>query len=176
MAVLVMLDNAPQHADESWFLRVEQSLSTQPDQWLAAIRTAGALSTDRAWALLSWVEVAATQVARSGSLDLVECAAFARSLLWKCELDRRDISVVESLLSRSAQVAGIHRADYAAAVKAGCARAVEFGAMAQESLLSASPSTPPSHAEEGAGASFAFRRRPASFDVEELERWLRGDR
>jgi hypothetical protein len=119
--------------------------------------------------LLSWVEQAATELARGGSRAVLESAAFARSLLTTSEIDDRDIAVVESLLYREAQLGGV---SFAEAIEVGCARAGELAVAARETLLRADGATPATHEEAGMGRSFVFRRRPVSFDVAELERWL----
>lgn len=172
MSVLALLDSAPVQPDAAWYSDVEQSLSERPLEWVNAVRDAGSLGEDQAWALLSWAESAATEVVRGGSRRLLESAAFAISLLVASDLDSRDVAVVASLLRRGAHLAEI---DFAESVGAGCERAAEFGAATLSRLLSAAASTPATHFEEGAEASFSFQRRRADFDVNELERWLDGD-
>lgn len=171
-SILTKLDGAPQWSDERWFLDLWTSLSQQPDGWVGAARSDVGLSIDRAWTLLGWMEQAATVVARDRSQSLVEAAAFARSLLTVSEIDLRDIAIVEALLCRGAHLGGVN---FERAVHIGCARAGRLGMSARRSLLRAPCSTPATHAEEGEGRSFVFRRLPAPFDVEELERWLDGD-
>jgi hypothetical protein len=171
MGVLALLDGAPAQPDEAWCSEVRQSLAERPTDWLDAVRDAGLVGEDRAWALLSWIEVAATELARDGSRSLLESAAFAIGLLEASDLDPRDVGVVASLLRRGAELAEV---DFADSVVAGCERAAEFGASALSRLLSVRASTPATHAETGEGQSFSFVRRPIDFDVKELERWLEG--
>jgi hypothetical protein len=130
------------------------------------------LIAGRAWSLLAWAESTATEVVRSCSRPLLESAAFAICLVGASDRDPRDVAVVGSLLRRAAVLADL---DFAESVAAGCARAEEFGALALPRLLGINPAVPPTHVEQGAGASFAFRRLPADFDVDELERWLEGE-
>jgi len=172
MGVLALLDTAPVEPDEAWYSEVEQSLSERPSDWVNAVRDAGSLGVDRAWALLSWVESAATEVVRGGSRSLLESAAFAISFLVASDLDPRDVAVVASLLRRGAQLAEV---DFVDSFVAGCERAAEFGAAALSPLLSVEALTPATHTEVGEGASFTFVRRSVDFDVHELERWLEGE-
>lgn len=172
MGLLALLDAGSRRPDDAWWNAVGRSLSGRPSDWVDAVREAGSLDQDQAWALLSWVELAATEVARGGSGSLLESAAFGISLLVASDLDARDVAVVASLLRRGAQIAGI---DFGECVGVGCAHAAEFGTAALDRLLSVEASTPATHAEVGEGPSFTFVRRPVDFDVLELERWLEGD-
>lgn len=171
-SVLQKLDDAPRWKDPGWYLQIKESLTQQPDQWLSAVQGTEKLSDERAWVLLSWIEQAATALVRESSQSTLETAAFARSLLTRSLIDRRDIALVEALLRRGAQLADV---SFVEAVTAGCSRAGEFGRAAHTSLMEAATTTPETHAEEGAAGSFAFRRRPAGFDVNDLEKWLEGD-
>lgn len=174
-SVLQMLDEASSPADDQeWFQQLRESMERQPEQWITAVSDTGTLSDARAWTLLSWIELAASDLVRQRSQSILEAAAFARSLLVLSVIDRRDIALVEALLRRGAQLAEVSFVD---SVAAGCARARELGGAGFTSLMQAAPTTPATHAEEGEGHSFTFRRRPAGFDVQELERWLaEGDR
>lgn len=170
--VLALLDAAPRHPDPTWWSRVERSLSERPSDWVSTVRSAGLLADGRAWSLLAWVELSATEVVRRRSGPLLESAAFAMCLAGASDLDPRDVAVVGSLLRRAAVLADL---DFAESTAAGCAAAGEFGARALPHLLGVHAGVPPTHVEQGAGASFSFRRLPADFDVDALERWLEGD-
>jgi len=167
--ILQILDRAPSVEDKRWYLHVKDSLEQAAGEWVSAVIDVGALSDNRAWALLSWIEEAATEMVRQRSRMTLVTAAFARSLLIRSSLDSRDIALVEALLHRGALLAGLNFMD---AVIAGCERAGELGQIALTSLGQASSSTPVTHSEVGQGNSFTFRRRPAGFDVADLERWL----
>jgi hypothetical protein len=168
-SVLELLDASTAETDDRWFDDVKRSLSMEPEQWVDAVRVSGVLTMDQAWSLLAWVEIAATVLTRERSIALLESATFARSLLTASELDRRDVGIVEALLRRGAHVGGV---SFLEGVESGCAKAAEFGAAGRRSLLRAPTKTPATHVEVGEGLSFSFRRRPAGFDVQELERWL----
>lgn len=136
----------------AWEAQVERSLRQNPSGWRA-----GELSVGRAWVLLGWVEDAATRVVRSRDRELLRTAVSALVVVGAGPLDRRDVRVVAALLRRAADLAGL-RWDHAAGHLAWLA-----------GLASA---TPPTHEEVGAGSSFAFRRRPPTFDPAALERRL----
>jgi hypothetical protein len=52
------------------------------------------LERSEAWALLEWVESAASLVGEEGRADLVELTAFALSILEASPIDRRERMVV----------------------------------------------------------------------------------
>jgi hypothetical protein len=176
MTVLQLLDEIPHGAGpdsgSGWFSQIERSLEESPHEWTSAVAAIGALSDEHAWSLLSWVETAATEVVRTRSRATLTNAAFAMSLVLHSHLDRRDCSIVASLLRRGAALAGL---DFAAAVADGCSRAGAMGLEAKALLLAAQDRTPSTHRETGAGSTFAFVRRTPDFDVEDLERWLEGE-
>jgi hypothetical protein len=171
-AVLALLNTAPRHPDPTWWALVERSLAERPSEWVSAVRSPGFLADGRAWTLLAWAELTATEVVRRCSRPLLESAAFAICLAGASDLDPRDVAVVGSLLRRAAVLADL---DFAESIAAGCARAGEFGATALPDLLGVHPAVPPTHVEQGSGASFSFHRLPADLDVDALERWLERD-
>ena len=176
MSVLQLLDEIPRGSEPTptagWFFEIERSLEEAPREWTSAILAIGELSDDHAWSLLSWIESAASQVVRSRSQTQLVTAAFAMSLALQSGLDRRDCSIVASLLRRAADLEGF---DFSASVIEGCDRAGAMGREALALLLSAPAETPATHVEAGAGSSFSFTRRTPEFDVDDLERWLEGD-
>ena len=93
------------------------------------------------------------------------------SLTLQSSLDRRDCSVVSSLLRRASNLAEL---DYATCVVEGCSRAGVFGSEALDLLLAVPSRTPSTHRESGAAETFEFTRVEPDFDVEDLERWLEG--
>ena len=139
-----------------WEAQVERSLRQDPSGW-----TAEALSVGRAWVLLGWVEDAATRVVRSRDRELLRTAVSALVVVAAGPLDRRDVWVVAGLLRRAADLAGL-RWDHAVDQLPGEPHPV--GGVPAD--------TPPTHEEVGAGSTFAFRRRPRSFDPVALERRL----
>jgi hypothetical protein len=175
MTVLQLLDEVPVGVEptlaEGWRLRIQGSLEDTPGDWTSAVARIGELSDEHAWSLLSWIELSATQVVRDRSRSTLATAAFAMALVLQSRLDRRDCSLVGSLLRRGAELAGL---DFGGAVIDGCDRAGTMGEEAQTLLLGAPSSTPATHVESGAGATFRFARRPPDFDVDDLERWLEG--
>lgn len=176
MTVLRLLDDLPAGGEatptSAWFSQIERSLEQSPGDWIAAVEAIGGLSDDHSWSLLAWIETAASQVVRTRSRTTLATAAFAMSLALRSRLDRRDCSVVGSLLRRAADLAGL---DFAASVAEGGGRAGSKGQEAMTLLLHAEARTPSTHVESGAGEMFAFARRAPGFDVESLERWLDGD-
>lgn len=175
-SVLLLLDEIPTGGDpdpeSDWFRRIDESLARNPQGWTTAIARSGQLSDEHAWSLLAWIEVAATHLIRRCSRAELVTAAFAMSLVLQSGLDRRDCSIVGSLLRRASMLAEL---DYPSAVAEGCSRAGVFGQKAVELLLAVSAETPSTHFEAGSGETFTFTRIPPGFDVEDLERWLEGD-
>jgi hypothetical protein len=176
MTVLELLDEIPAGEEPtrpgSWFPQIERSLEQSPDEWLSAVAAIGELSEEHAWSLLSWIEIAASHIVRTQSRATLVAAAFAMSLVLQSRLDRRDCSVVASLLRRGADLTSL---DFAACVNDGCDRAGKNGREALTLLLNAAAKTPSTHAELGRGETFFFSRLAPDFDVESLERWLDGD-
>jgi hypothetical protein len=159
-------------ADDS-FSRVQRSLDDAPQDWVTGVSAIGHLDQDRAWILLGWIEMAASRIVRARSSELLVTGAFAMSLVALGPLDWRDCSVVASLLRRAAHLSGL---DYATSVEMGCVRATPLDGEGREVLVHASARTPSTHHESGAGRTFSFVRPEPDFDVEDLARWLRGDR
>lgn len=176
MTVLQLLDELPDGAEptpaSAWFRRIERSLEQSPRDWTSAVDAIGGLSDEHAWSLLAWIETAASQVVRTRSRATLATAAFAMSLVLQSRLDRRDCSIVGSLLRRAADLAGL---DFATSVAAGGDRAGPMGREAGTLLLEAEARTPSTHVESGAGETFSFARQAPEFDAEALERWLQGD-
>lgn len=144
-----------------WVLDIADSMSQEPGRWSAA---ADQLDDGHSWPLLGLVEHASSLVARDGSLRLAEQAAFALALLEGGPLDRRDVIVVADLLPRACDRAGL---DFAAVVRAGCARAGERGESCRDWLLRR-PVGASLYDEVGEGRTFRYRRVPAGFDADEL--------
>lgn len=145
----------------SWVLRIADSMSQEPGQWSAS---ADGLDDGHSWPLLGFVEHASSLVARDGSLRLAEQAAFAVALLQDGPLDRRDVIVVADLLPRACARACL---DFAAVVRAGCARAGEHGESCRDWLLQR-PVGASLYDEVGEGRTFRYRRVPAEFDADDL--------
>lgn len=175
-----ILDDHPDagpDASRRWVDEVRRSLTLDPGGWLRHVGAEGgdavAMTKDEAWALLGWVETAASFVVADRRADLVAPMAFALSLSGAGPLDLRDVMVVGSLLRRAC----LHiDADFEALVCAGAGRADEVGRRALGWLLEVSPDLPSTHVEEGQGTGFRFRRRASSFDPAALERKLSADR
>lgn len=175
-SVLMLLDEVPSGPEigpaGDWYSRIDQSLRQDPDDWVAAIDRIGQLSDEHAWSLLSWIEVAASQIVRMRSrLELVT-AAFAMALVLQSALDRRDCAIVAALLRRASELAGL---DFTESVSEGSDLAGPMRQKARDLLLQAPATLPSTHAETGAGETFAFMRQAPGFDVADLERWLEGD-
>jgi hypothetical protein len=174
--VLQLLDEIPTTGtptlDGDWFPRIERSLDQSPRDWISAVEAIGDLSDEHAWGLLSWIEVAASHVVRARSRATLVTAAFGMSLVLQSRLDRRDCSIVASLLHRGAQLSGL---DFTSSVTEGCDRAGPMGQEARTLLLNAGAKTPSTHTESGESATFSFTRREPNFDVDDLERWLERD-
>jgi hypothetical protein len=174
--VLLLLDEFPigTKPDPSriWSIRVKESLDSEPQAWISAIARVGKLSDGQAWILLGWIEVAASEIVRKRSSDILETAAFAMVLVLQSSLDTRDCSIVAALLRRASGLADL---DFTAAVTEGCNRAGELGREARELLEHSARTLPSTHVESGVGDTFFFTRVPPEFDVYELERWLKGD-
>lgn len=175
-SVLLLLDEAPRDAHagpaSDWFVGIEESLSGEPQEWLSAIARTGQLSDEHAWSLLSWIEVAASQIVRTRSLSDLVTSAFAMALVLRSALDRRDCAIVASLLRRASTLADL---DFAPSVTEGCNRAEAIGQEARGLLMHASADLPSTHVETGADKTFVFTRVAPGFDVDDLERWLEDD-
>lgn len=167
----MLLDEFPYSGEgrAAWFARLEDSLGEDAELWVHAAVGARGLSDDHAWILLSWIEEIASSIVRTRSAARVSIAALAMALVLSSGLDRRDCSIVASLLHRSAALADI---DYVSAIEEGLRKAGLFAPDASAILLSAPAITPSTHLEKGAGGSFGFERRATEFDVTELQRWL----
>lgn len=176
MSVLLLLDEIPPDGRagtvNDWFVRIEGSLGDDPDDWLAAIARIGQMSDEHAWSLLSWIEVSASQIVRTRSANGLVTSAFAMALVLQSALDRRDCSLVASLLRRASTLAGL---DFTASVAEGCRRAGTIGQEARDVLVGAPPNLPSTHVETGEGEKFTFMRIESGIDVDDLERWLEGD-
>lgn len=173
-SVLLLLDDVPPEdrvPAGDWFFTVACSLADRPQDWLTAIGRIGQLSDEHAWSLLSWIEMAASEIVRTHSPDVLVTAAFAMSLVLQSALDRRDCAIVASLLRRASVLAEL---DFAAGVSLGCEQAGANGQEAANLLLAASPKLPSTHLESGSGEAFVFTRAEPGFDVDDLERWLEG--
>lgn len=173
---LMLLDEAPSWSEvnpaDEWFSQIDRSLRSDPDSWLSSIDRIGQLSDEHAWSLLSWIEVAASQIVRTRSrLELVT-TAFAMALVLQSALDRRDCAIVASLLRRASDLVGL---DFTASITEGCELAGTLGRPALDLFAHASASLPSTHTETGAGETFTFAREAPGFDVADLERWLEGD-
>ncbi|WP_336392844.1 hypothetical protein [Klenkia terrae] len=167
LSVLRLLDAHPGNGvpaiGSPWEREVEESLADR--DWRAAVQAEG-LSRDRSWVLLGWVEDAATRVARDCHRSTLTTAAYALAMLEVGRVDRRDVLVVAALLHRAADLAGLR---WDRGVEDAVARAGGLGATWLPTVPAATPAT---HGESGAGRSFAFVRRPATFDPVALERRL----
>jgi hypothetical protein len=175
-SVLMLLDEVPSSPDVDsagdWFVEIDRSLRRDPDDWQSSIDRIGSLSDEHAWSLLSWIEVAASQIVRTRSrLELVT-TAFAMALVLQSALDRRDCAIVASLLRRASELGGL---DFMASIAEGCALAGPLGQPAREFLAQASARLPSTYTEAGEGSTFTFARQGPGFDVADLERWLEGD-
>jgi hypothetical protein len=174
--VLSLLVGIPSSAgarwDDRWFATVAGALSGRPEDWVSAVARIGQLTDEQAWSLLSWIELAASEVVRTRSQATLDTAAFAMSIVLQSALDRRDCAIVASLLRRASGLADL---DFPAAVGAGCQRAGTYGAEAFALLLQASPLLPATHLESTSGGTFSFVRADPGFDVDDLARWLDGN-
>jgi len=174
-SILSLLDEDPPRAEPgaagAWSSDLAHSLDDKPQEWLSAIARVGQLNDERAWNLLSGVELMASQVVRRRCRQDLVTASFAISLVLQSGLDRRDCSIVCSLLHRASVLTGL---DFAGAVTEGCKRAGEFGRKGCEFLLGSSAETPSPHVESGADGVLGFVRAVPGFDVNDLERWLEG--
>jgi hypothetical protein len=157
--------------ESDWHDRVEKSLDQSTASWIEAVETIGGLSDEHAWIMLAFIEGSATQIARTAARSKLVVAVIAMAVVLRSALDRRDCSLVASLLRRAAALAEI---DYLSAVDEGLARAGESTQEARALLLGAAAVTPATHIEQGSGNTFAFRRLSSEFDVDDLERWLEG--
>lgn len=83
------------------------SLSGHGPEWLVAVERLAAFSEDRAWALLSWVELTANMVSRNRDGRQLEVSVFAVSLMENTGIDRRDRAVAVALLRRAAASGGL---------------------------------------------------------------------
>jgi hypothetical protein len=169
---LDLLDLQRELPTADWHARLEDALERDTAAWIDAVGSPDGLSVDHAWILLSWVELTASQIPSNSRQSTLESAAFAMSLLENGPLDRRDRAVVGALLRRASELAGL---DFVAGIGAGCQRAGSLGAQCLVWLRRVSSVTPSTHTETGSGQTFAFQRRQADFDVEDLERWLDND-
>jgi hypothetical protein len=176
MMVLGMLDgDSSRHEGlrgTPWFDGLEDSLGSRPAEWLSDVAEVEELDDERAWALLSWIEAAASQIVRTRAKTTLDVAIFGMALLVKSRLDWRDVSVVGALLHRAAILAALR---YEISVVDGCAAAGSLGEAAFPRLIRMDSATPPTHVELGSGDAFVFERRPPEFDVADLERWLEGE-
>jgi hypothetical protein len=175
MDVLGLLNGAPSDRDsysaESWYLEVEGSLRREPEAWRLALDRHGRLIDSQAWSLLGWAEMAATQVVRQRSAEVLTDAAFAMALVVNSVWDRRDWLIVAALLHRASVIADL---PFDVSVVEGCERAGENGQI-PSALMQAPSVTPTSHVEVESGSKFSFRRIPMTFDALELEHWLDGE-
>ncbi|MDH6181568.1 hypothetical protein M2152_001750 [Microbacteriaceae bacterium SG_E_30_P1] len=172
ISVLGLLDNAPLEDGFDltvWFARIEQSLSGDYQAWRSAVVSPNTLSKGQGWALLGWIEVAASEVVRNRSREILVSAVFAMALVLRSPLDTRDCAVVAALLRRASALAGL---DYRSAVAEGCARAGEPDGDARRLFETASEDVPSTHIESGEGKSFKSVRLPSDIDIERLEQWL----
>lgn len=158
-------------ATRLWVADVAASLARNADAWLARAGAEGddGMTQHEAWALLGWVESAASLVVAERRPELVEAGGFALALVGAAPLDTRDAMVVASLLRRASSLIG---ADWEPLVTRGARRAGDLGARALTWLRRVSDEVPSTYTEMGEGASFAFRRVPSFFDPVALEQRL----
>lgn len=173
---LMLLDEVPSFpgADpaEDWFSQIDRSLRHDQRDWLSAIDRIGQLSDEHAWSLLSWIEVAASQIVRTRSRIELVTTAFAMALVLQSTLDKRDCAIVAALLRRASELVGL---DFVETIAEGCALAGPLGESARELLNQASATVPSTHTETGEGDTFTFARQAPGFDVADMERWLEGE-
>lgn len=85
MKSVVELLDIPHELDksstESWAMRMVDSLTRVGPEWLEAAGRSGTISEDRAWVLLSWVELTANMVSRDRDRRQLEVSVFAISLI-----------------------------------------------------------------------------------------------
>ncbi len=166
-------DGGPEAARRRWADEVRESLEERPETWVSAVSEAGsgspALSKPRAWVLLGWAEEAVSEAVAAARPRLLETIALALALEEAGPLDPRDVMIVGILLHRAAVLLDT---DFHRHVRRGCERAGDLGPPCRAWLARISERLPNTHEEVGTGSSFAFRRKPPSFDPAALERKL----
>lgn len=172
-----ILDRQPAVTDaayQDWTVELQRSLDLACAGWVAALGPPGSdkLPRDRAWVLLSWVEITACAGPEALDVERLETAAVAFSLLEASPLDRRDVMVVASLLRHVSELAGL---DFAAAARRGCANAGDLGATCAGWLIGVSAALPSIFVHADDARSPTFRRVHQEIDVDRLERWLKGE-
>ena len=170
--LLDVSDGLEKSSAKLWSMQMLDSLSRLGPEWLEVAQRATVMNEDRAWTLLSWVELAANVVSRERDGDYLEIAAFAISLLESGDLDRRDRAVVAALLRRAAVAANL---DFVTSVTAGCHRAGELGSSCLSWLVNVSDETPETHEEVWIDGILTFVRKRSKFDVSDLANWLEND-
>lgn len=131
--------------------------------------TVAHLDRDTGWALLGWAERAASYVVRApGVGGLLEQAVFAVTLLNNSEIDRKDVSVVASLLRRACVLIG---EDPSAVAHRVLERWSGEPSATLLSFVSGPAVLPSTHEEVGQGDRFEFRRKPSSVDTERILDW-----
>ena len=169
MTMLAILDrwvSAGEPGHQQWSAELEASLRTEVQSWVSELgRLDRPLSDDRAWVLLGWAESEASRAVTARRPDLLELALVAFCLLGASDLDRRDVSIVASLVRRAADLLD---ADYRTLLESACGRAGELGAE-RRWLALVSAATPSTHTEVWGGSVFEFRRVPVPFDPEALK-------
>lgn len=125
---------------------------------------AAALNKDRSWALLSWVEGVASEVASGRGVERVPAGFEALSAVLQGEhLDSRDVLVVASLLRWAVDVQGIdwaHQADLVAKTH----QLPDLGGVSKE--------LPATFIAIRDDHGHRVQRRPTEFDLQSLRRRL----
>lgn len=174
MTVISLLDDACLASDPRyarWAEEVLESLISQRGEWLREVELVGGLSEVRAWAILSWAETMATTILRSRSFETLSAATFAIALARTSTLDRRDCSVVASVVHFAADASGL---DFEAGVREGTRESGKWRQEGEQLMLSASAMLPSTHEVVGRGSEARITRKPSDFDLANLESWLKG--
>ncbi len=126
------------------------------------------LTTDNAWALLSWVEGMASLIARTHDGNLVDRAIFALCVIDSAaRIDTREILLIGSVLRRGSVIGGV---DFPAAVERVAKLVGRSPLLSELRLVSAQ--LPRSHEEVVGNHGIELRRVPNVVDFADLMKKL----
>lgn len=148
-----------------WFAEIEQSFLDEPHEWVGESLSQVLRDVDACWALLSWVEDAASQISDDQRSSLAWSSLVALGALSHSTLDLRDVLIVATLVRIALSRCDVVVDDLVQDVQTSFAELVRDGAALLEEADDGLPST--HRMKDG-----HFERLESDIDIDALIAWL----